>query len=133
MPDKKPKLIIIDDDPVVEAYFKEALDEIGMEYEYFSDSEFGFERLKENGAVVCIMDYIMPKYTGEELAIKFSEELLFQKGDIYLYTSKEFNDSDRFKMLTLGFKEIIKKPMSKDKLLELLEEHQILPEKKIAA
>ena len=125
-------LLIIDDDPVMEMHFKQILKGIDINYEFYACPEEGFDRLKQNGAVIFIVDLMMPKLTGEEIAIKFSEEMLFEKGDIYLYTAKEFNDDERFKMLTLGFLKILKKPMKKETFISILDEHGLLNKKAAA-
>ena len=123
---KKLDLIVIDDDRVIQMQIQQFLEGVDINYEFYSCPEEGFSRLQENGAVICILDYMMPKMTGEELAVKFSEQLLFEKGDMYLYTSKEFNDEERFKMMTLGFKAILQNPMTKEEFLNILDDHGLL-------
>lgn len=129
----KPDILVIDDDPVIQMQLKEYLEGTSLICEFYTCPEEGFDKLKVNGARVCILDYMMPRLTGEEIAIKFSEELLFEKGSIYLYTSKEFSDNERFKMLTLGFSEILKKPMTKEKLFQILADNGIAVDSEIAA
>jgi len=116
-------IILVDDDRIILKLLSQKLEKLGLSVLTFQDSKLGLESIVANKPKVAILDLVMPGYSGSDLAIKLSENLIFQTTTIYLLTASELNDDDRIRLHTLGFDQILKKPFSDADLARIKSEH----------
>ena len=114
-------ILFIDNDHSLVSEYEKLANEANCSFKVVTDPKQGLSTiLKENPKIVFVeMD--MPDVDGLKIAIKFSEEKLFEKSAIYLLSKKDMEEIEFFSVKTLGFSEVIKKPLDKDKLLKILE------------
>jgi len=116
-------VILVDDDKIILKILSKKLKKLGLSVLTYQDSKLGLESIVANKPKVAILDLVMPGYSGSDLAIKLSENLIFQTTTIYLLTASELNENDRIRLHTLGFDQILKKPFSEADLIRIKSEH----------
>ncbi|PIP93834.1 MAG: hypothetical protein COW00_04560 [Bdellovibrio sp. CG12_big_fil_rev_8_21_14_0_65_39_13] len=116
-------VILVDDDKIILKILSKKLEKLGLSVLTYQDSKLGLESIVANKPKVAILDLVMPGYSGSDLAIKLSENLIFQTTTIYLLTASELNENDRIRLHTLGFDQILKKPFSEADLIRIKSEH----------
>ena len=114
-------IIVIDDDPITLEIIEDMLSSTKYSVLTYDDPSDGLEGIKANKPQLVISDYNMPDFSGQKLLIKVSEALVFGKSTFVLLSAQTFDDSERMLLATCGFTHILTKPISKKKLLELVE------------
>lgn len=110
----KLKVLLVEDDPNLGQILKEYLDLKGFQTTLARDGEEGLERFKVGQYVLCILDVMMPKKDGFELA----SELKNIDGNIpVIFLTAKAMKEDAIKGLTLGADDYITKPFSMEELL----------------
>lgn len=110
----KQKVLLVEDDPNLGQILKEYLDLKGFQTTLARDGEEGLERFKVGQYVLCILDVMMPKKDGFELA----SELKNIDSDIpVIFLTAKAMKEDAIKGLTLGADDYITKPFSMEELL----------------
>jgi CheY-like chemotaxis protein len=122
---KTPKntIILIDDDPITLKVLGERLEKYGLNIERYTCPEEGLKAVVDRKIPLTIIDYHIPKIDGAQLITKFSEEKVFQYTEVILYTGADLSDYDLLKLRTLGFSYIIKKPISKVAIEEIVTQY----------
>ncbi len=125
-------VLYIDNDQSMVSEYEKMSKEANCSFKVVTDPKVGLETiLKENPKIVFVeMD--MPDVDGLKIAIKFSEEKLFESSEIYLLSKKHMGEIELFSVRTLGFSEVIQKPLKKDKLLKILKHSTALSRPKAA-
>lgn len=125
-------VLYIDNDQSMVSEYEKMSKEANCSFKVVTDPKVGLETiLKENPKIVFVeMD--MPDVDGLKIAIKFSEEKLFESSEIYLLSKKHMEEIELFSVRTLGFSEVIQKPLKKDKLLKILKHSTALSRPKAA-
>ena len=115
-------VLFIDNDRSMVSEYEKLSNEANCSFMVVTDPKMGLATiLKENPKIVFVeMD--MPDVDGLKIAIKFSEEKLFEHSQIYLLSKKEMEEIELFSVRTLGFSEVIKKPLKKDKFSKILKQ-----------
>lgn len=91
----------------------------------FTDPNEALEKMADISPDIILLDYYMPKMTGAEFMVKVSERLLQNPNwQVYLVTSKEFDEEEQASMLTLGITKIFHKPLNKDELYQAIEQFE---------
>jgi len=72
---------------------------------------------------VAFIDYELHDQTGQQLLVKLSESYVFQHTVLYLLTGKSFNSEEEGLLKTLGFTDVLYKPISKEAMVEILKKH----------
>ena len=122
MSEKKIDLVIVDDDPIVGKVLMQMLEDFDLNVHFYTDSITALPRIVAERPRLVILDYNMPGLDGHQLIVKFSEALIFQTTSVMLLTSEVLSDIDKIKLMTLGFEKIIRKPITKEALVEILYE-----------
>ena len=123
MTDKKKDIILIDDNKTVLRFIEHMLSPYHLTTSTFTDAQEGIDAVVKERPKVVFVDLMMPNLNGDEVIIKLSEAKVFQDTTIYLLTGQELCELDHMKLMTLGFMKIIPKPLAKEQLIEILEEH----------
>ncbi|PJB53975.1 MAG: DNA-binding response regulator, partial [Bdellovibrio sp. CG_4_9_14_3_um_filter_39_7] len=71
-------VILVDDDKIILKILSKKLEKLGLSVLTYQDSKLGLESIVANKPKVAILDLVMPGYSGSDLAIKLSENLIFQ-------------------------------------------------------
>lgn len=93
----------------------------------FTDPEKALDAMGETSPEIILLDYFMPSMTGADFMVKVSERLLSNPNwQVYLVSSKDFEEEERVSMLTLGITKIFQKPLNRDELFKELDLYQKL-------
>lgn len=110
----KQRVLLVEDDPNLGQILKEYLDLKGFQTTLARDGQEGLEKFKVGLFVLCILDVMMPKKDGFELA----SELKNIDSDIpVIFLTAKAMKEDAIKGLTLGADDYITKPFSMEELL----------------
>ena len=118
MPGNK-TIFIINDNQVDLKTLKSYVNQTGYQIYSFASPVEALDKMSNVSPDLIILDYLMPEMNGDEFMIKISERLL-QNNDwqVYLVTSKYFDQEEKLSMLTLGITQIFEKPIKKSDLLK---------------
>jgi two-component system response regulator VicR len=110
----KQRVLLVEDDPNLGQILKEYLELKGFQTTLARDGQEGLEKFKVGQFVLCILDVMMPKKDGFELA----SELKNIDADIpVIFLTAKAMKEDAIKGLTLGADDYITKPFSMEELL----------------
>ncbi len=110
------KILIADDELITRSFLKRMLEKLGHEVIECEDGGRAWEHMSaEHPPKLCVLDWMMPKYSGPELC---REARKLQRGHAFymiLLTSKN-NKMDIVEGLDSGADDYIVKPFNKDEL-----------------
>jgi len=113
----KHKILYAEDDETLAFLIKDNL-ELYYEVTHCNDGEMAYELFKANSYDICILDIMMPKKDGFELA----EAIRKQNSNIpIIFLSAKTLKEDRIKGLRLGADDYLVKPFSIEELLLKIE------------
>ncbi len=113
----KHKILYAEDDETLAFLIKDNL-ELYYEVTHCNDGEMAYELFKTNSYDICILDIMMPKKDGFELA----EAIRKQNANIpIIFLSAKTLKEDRIKGLRLGADDYLVKPFSIEELLLKIE------------
>jgi CheY-like chemotaxis protein len=113
------RIMVIDDEPPVARVLQSMLQRVGYNVTIFNDSITAVKRFRmdPNCCDLVITDMLMPDMTGVELA----REFLGQRSDIpIIILSGHSENVDRKRVKQLGIKELLLKPIKKEKLYQII-------------
>ena len=113
-------IIVIDDDVGTALFFKICLEDEGYQVNIYNDPNSLLEEFEPGIYDLLITDIRMPRINGFELASRI--RIMDSKIKICLATAfEEYYESIIKTYSDLSFKCIIRKPINKDKFLEIIE------------
>ena len=114
----KSKILYAEDDETLAFLTKDNLEQNNYEVIHCSDGKSGFEYFKNDHFDICILDIMMPKMDGFELA----SEIRKTNTDIpIIFLSAKTLKEDKLKGLRLGADDYLVKPFSIEELLLKIE------------
>ena len=122
----KTKIFLIDDDKFVLKATAKKFRAYDVEVFTFLDPVEALKELVEHKPEIVFLDYNMPGLTGEELIVKVSEVKLFNHCSLYLLSGNDFDENETVKLRTLGFYNVLKKPLDIKTIEDVFNMH--LPE-----
>lgn len=118
MSDEKIKILMVEDDDSLGSILREYLELKGYEVKHAKDGEEGFELFKPNYYNICLLDVMMPKLDGFNLAKKIREQ--DTSTPIIFLTAKSMQE-DKLEGLKIGADDYMTKPFSMEELLLRIE------------
>ena len=115
------RILIVDDDELVLMALNELLKPEGYEVHAVSSGAEALERLDQDGYDLLMLDIIMPEMDGFELCKKIRAKENYKETPIIFLTAKS-REEDRAMGLEAGANLFLSKPISPDKLLEMVSE-----------
>jgi len=113
------RILVVDDDEMVLMALEELLKPEGYEVHAFSSGTEALKKLDEDGFDLLMMDVIMPEMDGFELCRRVRQKEKYKEVPIVFLTAKS-RDEDRAKGLEAGANLFLSKPISPDKLIEIV-------------
>ncbi|MEW6666249.1 MAG: response regulator [Thermodesulfobacteriota bacterium] len=113
------RILVVDDDEMVLMALEELLKPEGYEVHAFSSGTEALKKLDENGFDLLMLDVIMPEMDGFELCRRIRQKEKYQEVPIVFLTAKS-RDEDRARGLEAGANLFLSKPISPDKLIEIV-------------
>ena len=117
MSDKKPKLLLVDDDENILTSLKIALEAEEFAVSVCSESIKAVSVIKQNPPDAIVLDIKMPQMNGMELLQKIREDKISSQTPVIFLTSKD-DEVDELMGLRMGADDYIKKPFSQKLLIE---------------
>lgn len=112
------KILYAEDDETLAFLTKDNLEQHGYDVTHCSDGNFCLEQFKSAAFDICILDIMLPKMDGFELAT----EIRKRNADIpIIFLSAKTLKEDRIKGLRLGADDYLVKPFSIEELLLKIE------------
>lgn len=109
---KKIKIFLIDDDRITLKVLQKLFEPYDVEVSSFQNPEDGLKAINELKPDLVFIDYMMPEMNGDDVIIKVSEFKLFNGCSLYLLSANDFSDLEVIKFRTLGFYDVLKKPLT---------------------
>ena len=108
------KIFLIDDDNVTLKLVKNLFIPYDVEVFTYSNPLEGLEAIAVHRPQLVFIDYMMPEMNGDEVIVKVSEAKLFNDCALYLLSATDFDDVQIIKFRTLGFYDVLHKPLKKE-------------------
>jgi len=105
------KIFLIDDSAVILKSLAVLFKAYDVEVFTFTNPIEGLEAIEKHRPQLVFLDYLMPEMNGEELIVKVSEAKLFNNCALYLLSATNFDDLQVIKFKTLGFYDVLHKPL----------------------
>ncbi|MAF76843.1 MAG: hypothetical protein CME63_11330 [Halobacteriovoraceae bacterium] len=105
------KVFLIDDDKVALKVITKLFKPYDVEIFTFSNPIEGLAAIEEHRPQLVFLDYMMPEMNGDEVIVKVSEAKLFSDCALYLLSASDFDDLQVIKFRTLGFYDVLHKPL----------------------
>ncbi|MBN1647222.1 MAG: response regulator transcription factor [Spirochaetales bacterium] len=115
----KPKILIVDDEPINLDFFDVMLSKLGFVVELAEDGEEALEKIQQDPPDLIILDNIMPKLTGWQVTrlLKTASEYALYK-DIPIIMFSAMDDvADKVEGFELGIEDYIIKPFNFSEVL----------------
>ena len=109
MKNEKLKAVIIDDEEINLLLFEEYVKDLSMDVISFDNSSDGLKYLKQNGADLVYVDYMMPEIDGVELIKEFRK--IHKTTPIIMITSTIDDEALMLQALDAGATEFLLKPI----------------------
>jgi CheY-like chemotaxis protein len=113
------RILVVDDDEMVLMALEELLKPEGYDVHAFASGTEALKKLDENGFDLLMLDVIMPEMDGFELCRRIRQKEKYKEVPIVFLTAKS-RDEDRAKGLEAGANLFLSKPISPDKLIEIV-------------
>jgi DNA-binding response OmpR family regulator len=115
---EKIKILYVEDDVTLSFVTRDNLQLYGYEIDYGEDGVEGLKLFKENHYDLCILDVMLPRMDGYELALKIRK--INQEIPIIFLTAKSRSE-DKIHGLRIGADDYITKPFSIEELVLKIE------------
>lgn len=120
--DKKPKILIVDDQWENRSVIIQLLESIGFECQTATNGQDGLDRALEHQPDLIVTDLKMPVMDGWEMIQRLRNLPQFQNVPIIVSSASVF-EHDQVKSLTVGGNDFLPKPLQIDDLLNLLQKY----------
>ncbi|MCF8256436.1 MAG: response regulator transcription factor [Flavobacteriales bacterium] len=114
MSDKTMKVLLAEDDPNLGTLLREYLEAKGFDTTLAINGKQGYERFRQGGFDICILDVMMPVKDGFTMAEEIRQT--DKEIPIIFLTAKSMKD-DKLRGFEMGADDYITKPFSMDELL----------------
>jgi sigma-B regulation protein RsbU (phosphoserine phosphatase) len=111
-----PKILVIDDDPVIQLILRKTLQDQGYEVATASSGEAGIEQAKQWHPALVICDWLMPGIDGLEVCCQLKADPTLSGAFFILLTSRSAVE-DRVQGLDTGADDFLAKPIEVSELL----------------
>ncbi|MCR9204574.1 MAG: response regulator [Halobacteriovoraceae bacterium] len=106
------KILLIDDDKFVLKATSKLFRKYDVEVITCMDPEEGLNAVVDLKPQLVFLDYNMPGLTGEDVIVRVSEEKAFNDVALYMLSANDFTEAEVIKMRTLGFYNVLNKPLT---------------------
>lgn len=113
------RILVVDDDEMVLMALNELLKPEGYEVDAVASGAEALKHLEKHAYDLLMLDIIMPEMNGFELCRKIRQKEALQETPIVFLTAKS-REEDREEGIEAGANLFLSKPISPDKLLEIV-------------
>ena len=112
---------MIDDNKEITEMVSTFLDIQGISCDVTNDGIEGLKQIKNKRYDAVFLDIAMPDFSGLDVINGLSQENLLHQNNILIFTALPLSEDDTKKLTLEGVKEIVKKPVSIDELIIILD------------
>jgi DNA-binding response OmpR family regulator len=118
-----PTVLVIDDNKDMTEMLCDYFDTQNISCKIINDSKKGLEELKKEGEkyLLILLDLAMPEFSGYDIFNELKKENMLSSRNIIIFTASAVTDLEIQKLLDIGAKGVIKKPISLDELDKLVQ------------
>ena len=125
--DKKPLVLIIDDDEGIRDMVRIKLEASGFSVEESENGEDGIKKAKKLKPNIILLDIIMPVMDGVDVLVELKKEAILESTKIFLFSSKieghpDILEEDEKFVKEMGAIGLIKKEVNLDDLVKKFRE-----------
>ncbi|HEV2105347.1 MAG TPA: response regulator [Candidatus Eisenbacteria bacterium] len=119
--DRKPRILIVDDEPDLVSVLRFGLEVEGFEVLEANDGEQGLAMAREQSPDLMVLDLMLPRMDGYKVcrALKFDER--YRRMPIFILSARS-GETDRRLALDLGADEFVTKPYDMKQLVARIRE-----------
>lgn len=117
------KILAVDDNQDITDMVKELLEFNGYSCTTANSSRACLNLLRSEQFDLILLDLAMPEMSGVDLLKEIKADSSLKHNKIILFTSSYITDSEINELIKLGALSCIRKPINKDKLIELIKRH----------
>jgi DNA-binding response OmpR family regulator len=113
------RILIVDDEPINLEFFDVMLSKLGFEIEKATDGEQALQKIRETNPDLIILDNIMPRLSGWEVAKKLKQDREYRKHSqtpIIMFSAMD-DVKDKIEGFELGVDDYITKPFNFSEVL----------------
>lgn len=129
MSERRPLILVVEDDPAVRGLIGDVLEEAGYEVLPAADGLEGLVKLELRHPALVILDLRMPNVEGDRVIQEIQEDVRLSGVPIVVVSARE-DAADTFGTV-VGPRNVFRKPFDPDELVdrvrEILSEHGIRP------
>lgn len=112
---------MIDDNKEITEMVSTFLDIQGIACDVTNDGIEGLKQIKNKRYDAVFLDIAMPDFSGLDVIDGLSQENLLHQNNILIFTALPLSEDDTKRLTLEGVKEIVKKPVSIDELIMILD------------
>ena len=117
---QKIKALIIDDNPVFLNVFAKLLEIKGFDVTAETVFKKGLKHLKSKSFPVVFVDTPLENYAEKEILTSFVKNKVFEKSNVFLFSSVDFSDAELDEWQTEGLYSYLKKPVERSTIIKAL-------------
>jgi DNA-binding response OmpR family regulator len=112
------KVLLIDDNKDINDMVRLCLESQDISCKVIDEGKAGLEAIKKENFDVILLDLAMPEFSGFDIFEALKKEDLLKSKNILVFTASSVADTEVEDMLAGGAKEVLRKPISIDDLIE---------------
>ncbi len=116
-PDKKVRILLVDDEPSIVKMVGKRLEVEGFEVLVAMDGQEAVKKVQTEAPDLVILDLMLPKLNGYEVCMMLKEDTRYQKIPVVMFTAKA-QEQDEKLGLACGADAYIRKPFKAQELLD---------------
>src|SRR5919107_77768 len=114
------EILLIDDNKEITDMISFFLDTQDIFCEVENDGKKALEKIKEKRYDVILLDLTMPVFSGYDLFDQLKKDNSIRKINLVIFTASHMDQQKIDKMIDDGVKAIIRKPISIDSIVEII-------------
>lgn len=115
------KVLLIEDNKDIADMVRLCLESENIVCEATGDGKVGLQLIKEDKFDVILLDLAIPEFSGFDIFRSLKDENLLGSRNVLIFTASSVTDEDMKEMLSAGAKGVLRKPLSIDELLKVVE------------
>ena len=118
------KILCIEDETDIATLLDDVLVSQGHEVKTCHNGEDGLTMIENEKFDMVFLDLNMPKVSGTQVVDALAKDDLTNDMNIAILTANTLSDSEQLKLKNKGVKEILQKPISVDRMLEIVAKYE---------
>ena len=118
------RVLCIDDNSDITDFCQSVLEAQGHSCLVTNNGRDGLDLIKKKESDLVLLDLAMPQFSGEDLIKELQKEGSIEQYNIYIFTASVITEEITSKLINLGVKDCIRKPIRLETLLGILQKNE---------